>query len=279
VIEIGSASEFSPQDMQFLEMVAENVGIAFNASQSRTILKELLEETQRQAEEMEAQQEELRQINEELQEKTNLLVESEAELKAQQEELQQTNEELEEQANLLEEQKNKLEVAKMDLETKARELEITNKYKSEFLANMSHELRTPLNSILILAQLLGENKNKVLGTKEVEFAKNIYSSGTDLLNLINEILDLSKVESGKIELDVETVDLPEIQDNLQATFREVAVNKGIGFEIHYRPEAVGSTLTTDKLRLEQILRNLLSNAFKFTGKAGRVTLDIAPLCR
>jgi CheY-like chemotaxis protein/signal transduction histidine kinase len=273
VIEVGSARVFSEYDMKFLEMVAENIGIAFNSSQSRTILKELLEETQRQTEELEAQQEELRQINEELQEKSNLLEESEAELKAQQEELQQTNEELEEQANLLEEQKNKLEVAKMDIETKARELEITNKYKSEFLANMSHELRTPLNSILILAQLLGENKNKVLGTKEVEFAKNIYSSGTDLLNLINEILDLSKVESGKIELEVEEVDIHEIKENLQSTFREVAVNKEIDFEINQQVNGETS-LITDKQRLEQILRNLLSNAYKFTDRGGRVTLDI-----
>ncbi|WP_114782661.1 response regulator [Botryobacter ruber] len=274
VIEIGAAHAFSEHDLKFLETVTENIGIAFNSSQSRTILKELLEETQKQAEELEAQQEELRQINEELQEKTNLLEESEAELKAQQEELQQTNEELEEQANLLEEQKNKLEVAKMDIETKARELEITNKYKSEFLANMSHELRTPLNSILILAQLLGENKNKVLGAKEVEFAKNIYSSGTDLLNLINEILDLSKVESGKIELDIEETELPEVKDNLQAMFREIAVNKEIDFKINFRKEEITATLTTDKQRLEQILRNLLSNAFKFTDKGGQVTLDI-----
>lgn len=273
VIEIGSSGEFSETDREFLEMVTENIGIAFNSSQSRTVLKKLLEETQRQAEELEAQQEELRQTNEELQEKTNLLEESEAELKAQQEELQQTNEELEEQANLLEEQKNKLEVAKMDIETKARELEVTNKYKSEFLANMSHELRTPLNSILILAQLLGENKNKALGPKEVEFAKNIYSSGTDLLNLINEILDLSKVESGKIELEVEEVNITEIKENLQSTFREVAVNKEIDFEINQQVNGE-YPFTTDKQRLEQILRNLLSNAYKFTDRGGRVTLDI-----
>ncbi|MBC5993536.1 response regulator [Pontibacter cellulosilyticus] len=274
VIEVGTTSEFSKYDMEFLDTVAENIGIAFNSMQSRTMLKELLEETQRQAEKLEAQQEELRQTNEELQEKTNLLEESEAELKAQQEELQQTNEELEEQANLLEEQKNSLEVAKMEIETKAKELEITNKYKSEFLANMSHELRTPLNSILILSQLLGENKTKALGPKEVEFAKNIYSSGTDLLNLINEILDLSKVESGKIELEIDIVDLNEISSNLQATFREVAINRGVNFDLHLREESIVQPFATDKQRLEQILRNLLSNAFKFTDKRGTVTLDI-----
>jgi GAF domain-containing protein/HAMP domain-containing protein len=154
VIELGSVREISDLDMQFLKIVSENIGIAFNSSQSRTKLKELLDETQRQSEELVAQQEELRQMNEELTEKTQLLEKSEAELKAQQEELQQTNEELEEKANLLEEQKEKLEIAKLDIETKARELEATGKYKSEFLANMSHELRTPLNSILILSQLL-----------------------------------------------------------------------------------------------------------------------------
>ena len=274
VIEIGSVTEFSKHDLQFLNMVAENIGIAFNSSESRTKMKELLEETQRQAEELEAQQEELRQINEELHEKAELLVESEAELKAQQEELQQTNEELEEHANLLEEQRDRLEVAKMEVETKARELEVTSKYKSEFLANMSHELRTPLNSILILAQLLAENKSKILGEKEVKFAQNIYSSGTDLLNLINEILDLSKVESGKIELEISEVDLDKITGSLQATFNEVAINKSNEFEIHYRKENLKSPFITDELRLEQILRNLLSNAFKFTGKGGKVSLDI-----
>jgi CheY-like chemotaxis protein/HAMP domain-containing protein len=275
VIEIGSAAEFSDRDLQFLNMVTENIGIAFNSSQSRTKMKELLEETQRQAEELETQQEELKQTNEELEEKTELLEKSEAELKAQQEELQQTNEELEEKANLLEEQKEKLEVAKMEVETKARELEITSKYKSEFLANMSHELRTPLNSILILAQLLGENKGKNLGAKEVEFAQNIYSSGADLLNLINEILDLSKVESGKIELDISQVDLRDVTESLRSTFQEIAKNKPIEFDINYRAESLTSPVFTDKERLEQILRNLLSNAFKFTGKGGSVVLDVA----
>ncbi len=274
VIEIGSAREFSDLDLQFMNMVTENIGIAFNSSQSRTQLKELLEETQRQAEELEAQQEEMRQINEELQEKTQLLEKSEAELKAQQEELQQTNEELEEKANLLEDQKDKLEVAKMEVETKARELEITSKYKSEFLANMSHELRTPLNSILILAQLLSENKSKVLGEKEVEFSKNIHSSGADLLNLINEILDLSKVEAGKMELEISEVNIDGIKGNLQSMFREIAKNKSIDFEINYHKEKFTNDLSTDKQRLEQILRNLLSNAFKFTGKGGKVIMEV-----
>ena len=276
VMEIGATREFSDLDLQFLNMIAENLAIVFNAAQSRTKLKELLEETQRQAEELETQQEELKQSNEELQEKTGLLQKSEAELKAQQEELQQTNEELEEKANLLEEQKEKLENAKMDIETKARELEVTSKYKSEFLANMSHELRTPLNSILILSQLLSENKSKLLGDKEVEFSKNIYNSGTDLLNLINEILDLSKVESGKMELDITEIPLREINTDINAMFSELAKSKAIDFKMEY-DEKESRPLVTDKQRLEQILRNLLSNAFKFTGKNGKVTLSVREL--
>ncbi|HEY1025185.1 MAG TPA: response regulator [Sphingobacteriaceae bacterium] len=275
VIEIGSVNPFTSIEMEFLRVVAESIAIAVNSAQSRTLQKELLEETQRQTEELEAQSEELRQINEELQEKTDLLEKSEAELRAQQEELQQTNEELEEKASLLEEQKEALEVAKMEVESKARQLEVTSRYKSEFLANMSHELRTPLNSILILAQLLSENKTKALAEREVGFARNIYSSGTDLLNLINEILDLSKVESGKIELDIANVNLLEIQDSLQSLFRELAKTKGTAFEISVNTGEIGDEISTDRQRLEQILRNLLSNAFKFTGKGGEVTVDIS----
>ncbi|HLF33602.1 MAG TPA: response regulator [Cyclobacteriaceae bacterium] len=275
VAEIGSVKEFGELDMQFLNMVGENIAIAFNSAQSRTRQTELLEETQRQAEELEAQQEELKQSNEELQEKTMLLERSEAELKSQQEELQQSNEELEEKANLLEEQKERLENAKMDIETKARELEVTGKYKSEFLANMSHELRTPLNSILILAQLLAENKNSILTDKEVEYAKNIHSSGIDLLNLINEILDLSKVEAGKMDLEIKEIPFGEIQEDLLSIFSEVASSKKIVFDVNVSPKISGVTIATDKQRLEQILKNILSNAFKFTEKGGTVNLDIS----
>ena len=250
VIEIGTTREFSELDSKFLNLVSENLAIVFNAAQSRTKLKELLEETQRQAEELEAQQEELKQSNEELQEKTELLERSESELKTQQEELQQTNEELEEKANLLEEQKEKLENAKLDIETKARELEITGKYKSEFLANMSHELRTPLNSILILSQLLSENKNQSLADKEVEFSKNIYNSGVDLLNLINEILDLSKVESGRMELDIAEFTVSEIESEITSMFSEIAKNKNIDFNMQF-DETEYKTLVTDKQRLSR----------------------------
>jgi CheY-like chemotaxis protein/methyl-accepting chemotaxis protein len=274
VIELGSQTEFTDQELDLLEMAAENIGISINSAISRDRLKELLEETQKQAEELEAQQEELKQTNEELQEKTFQLERSEAELKTQQEELQQTNEELEEKANLLEEQKEKLELTKMDLENKARELEVTSRYKSEFLANMSHELRTPLNSILILSQLLSENKNKVLGEKEIGFARNIYSSGADLLNLINEILDLSKVESGRMELNPEKVDFEAVKEDILGMFGELAKSREIEFELkNETPE--GFVFSTDKQRLEQILRNLLSNAFKFTPKNGKIDLTVS----
>jgi CheY-like chemotaxis protein/HAMP domain-containing protein len=275
VIEIGAARQFSDLDLQFLSMVGDNIAIAFNASSSRTVLKDLLEETQRQAEELETQQEELKQSNEELIEKTQLLERSEAELKAQQEELQQTNEELEEKANLLETQKSALEETKMEIENKARELEDISKYKSEFLANMSHELRTPLNSILILSQLLADNKNGVLREKEAEFATNIFSSGTDLLNLINEILDLSKVESGKMEMDYSNVSFGEITSDVTSMFAEVARSKSIDFKMIVDEQVKNKIIHTDKLRLEQIIRNLLSNAFKFTAKGGNVSLTIA----
>jgi signal transduction histidine kinase/DNA-binding response OmpR family regulator/HAMP domain-containing protein len=225
VIEVGSIHPFSDLDIQLLDLMSENIAIAFNSSQSRTHLKDLLEETQRQAEELQAQQEEL----------------------------QQTNEVLEE---------------------KAGELTQTSKYKSQFLANMSHELRTPLNSILILAKLLAENKHKMTAEKQIEYAQNIHNSGTDLLNLIDEILDLSKVEAGKIELDIEKVNIDELSDNLRSMFTEIANNRSIDFEIIHQTENFTLPFYTDKQRLGQILRNLLSNAFKFTGKGGKVTLDI-----
>lgn len=275
VLEIGSVLPYTELEIQFLGMAAEIIAIAFNTSQSRTKLKEFLEETQRQAEELEAQQEELRQINEELEEKTKMLEKSEAHLKTQQEELQQTNEELEEKANLLEEQKEKLEVTKMEVENKARELEVTSRYKSEFLANMSHELRTPLNSIMILSQLLLDNKNEVLTAKEIGFSRSIHSSGNDLLNLINEILDLSKVESGKVDLEISRINLDEIKSDLTSMFIEIAKSKEIDFNLNFGSESLKNTFFSDKQRIEQILRNLLSNAFKFTDKNGKVTLNIS----
>jgi len=240
-----------------------------------TLARKQAQELTELAEELETQQEELRQLNDQMKEKNLLLETSQVELEAQQRQLQQTNAELEEKAGLLEIQKDRLESAKLEVETKARELELTSKYKSEFLANMSHELRTPLNSILILAQLLTENKNSVLGEKEMDYAKNIRSSGTDLLNLINEILDLSKVEAGKMEVEVSEFDPEELRTRMLSMFTEVAKDRNIGFSINIDHESLaGHALSTDKQRLEQILRNLLSNAFKFTGSNGKVSLDI-----
>jgi len=274
VIELGAAREFTDHDLQFFQMAGDAIGIAFNSAHSRNQLKQLLEETQRQAEELEVQQEELKQSNEELEEKTELLEKSETELKAQQEELQQTNEELEEKANMLEEQKETLESAKMQIENKARELETTSKYKSEFLANMSHELRTPLNSVLILSQILMENKGKVLKEKEIQHATNIYNSGTDLLNLINEILDLAKVESGRMQLMLDDFTVGDVVPGLKRLFTEMAENNAIRFETVVDDQLYDFKLLSDKLRMEQILRNLLSNAFKFTPRGGSVTLSI-----
>ena len=274
VVELGSIYPFSRQQQEFIDIVSDSIAIAITSAQIREKTKELLEETQRQAEELEQQQEELRMANEELLAKTELLVKSEGSLKAQQEELQQINEELEEKAGLLEEQKAKLEDAKNDIEAKAKEIEQTSRYKSEFLANMSHELRTPLNSILILSQLLSENNSGKLGAKEMEFARNIFNSGNDLLDLINEILDLSKVESGKMELEIEEVPLEHISSNLAPSFGEMAKNRSIHFKMEQVGNDLPTSVTTDRQRLEQILKNLLSNAFKFTPADGNISLTI-----
>ncbi len=274
VIELASIYDFTEMQQQYLQLVSDSIAIAVISAQAREKTGLLLIETQTQAEELEAQQEELRQANEELHVKTELLSRSESELKMQQQELQQINAELEEKSNQLEEQNEKLEDAKINLETKAREVEVTSKYKSEFLANMSHELRTPLNSILILAQLLSENKSNRLGDKEIEYSKNIYNSGTDLLNLINEILDLSKIEAGKMQLEIEHVPFHDITTHISSMFTELARNKAVTFKIDYDETNLPAAFSTDRQRVEQIIRNLLSNAFKFTYEGGLVQLKI-----
>jgi signal transduction histidine kinase/DNA-binding response OmpR family regulator len=276
VIEIGSIYEFTERQINYLNQVASSIAIGFNSSRSRARLNELLEETQRQAEELEAQQEELKRSNNQLELKAKMLQDSEGQLKSQQEELQQTNSELKEKATLLEEKNEAIEVTKKELEKKAEELELSNKYKSEFLSTMSHELRTPLNSVLVLAEILSENKEERLGPKEVEYIKHIHDSGTDLLNLINEILDLTKIEAGRMELETEDVSIAEIIQKMKAMFDEVANTKSIDFKIHHDQKKQFSMIHTDGQRLEQILRNLLSNAFKFTSKGGFVKLEIGP---
>jgi len=280
VIEIASLHGISEIQKEFLLQSLENIGIALNSAESRQRLKELLEKTQEQAEKLQAQQEELRQSNEELEGQTKALIASETNLQQQQEELRVINEELEERTRMLEKQKTDIEQknielmnARNEIEKKARDLEEVSTYKSEFLANMSHELRTPLNSILILSQLLANNSDTNLTGKQVEFAKTIHSSGSDLLALINEILDLSKIEAGMMELRIEKVRLKDFANNLQRIFKPVAANKKIEFNIDINSSEIPETIYTDNQRSQQVIKNLLSNAFKFTDK-GSVTLHI-----
>ena len=274
VIELGLKDAPKKSLHLFLESVGENIGISINSAFSRIILSDLLVQTQQQAEELETQQEELRATNEELIQKSEELQVSEEELRVQQEELQQTNAELEEKAQLLEEKNISINDAREAISLKAQELEVSSKYKSEFLANMSHELRTPLNSILILARILKENKPDNLNEDQVKYAGVIQNAGTDLLNLINDILDLSKIESGKIDLTIEKVTPQDVKRDMEALFTEVAKNKKIKFEVDLSPE-FPNNFTTDVGRLEQIIKNLLSNAFKFTPEQGTVTVRLA----
>ncbi|KAF2335258.1 response regulator [Flavobacterium nitrogenifigens] len=263
-VELASIYGFSMLQLEFLNIVANNIGIALKATQNRKRVMELLEETKSQAEELQIQHSELEAINAELEAQTEKLQASEEELRVQQEELEQTNEELSERSVLLEEKNT-------EIQKKSEALELTTRYKSEFLANMSHELRTPLNSILLLSRLLSENNNQTMNNEEIEFAKVIQSSGNSLLGLIDEILDLSKIEAGKMELEFLDVSTKEITDNLHNLFYMVAKEKGIDFEIIAKEAPI--VIKTDKMRLEQILKNLISNAIKFTEK-GTVSLEI-----
>ncbi len=272
VIELGSFEKFEDKKIQFLERAKENIAFSLSSALSRDRTKALLEETQIQAKTMNAQQEELRQTNEELERQSKALKESENELRSQQEELKQTNEELEKQTTELEEQKSEVEQKSNLIQEKVKELELASKYKSEFLANMSHELRTPLNSMLLLSKLLADNKIGNLTEKQVEFAQTINGAGDDLLNLINDILDLSKVESGKLELVLQNVELKDISEETRRNFQHVAANKGIGFNVELE-KGLPEQITTDVQRLHQVLKNLLSNAFKFTEK-GEVVVKI-----
>ncbi len=278
VIELASYRPFAERQMEFLQMVAEKIAMVIINVQTNLRTAELLYETQNQAEELETQQEELRQINDELREQSVRLQASEEELKTNQEELMEKNAELEEKANQLEEQyeainvKNKeLEAARQAINLKIEQVETISKYKSEFLANMSHELRTPLNSILILAKLIEENREKNLTDKQVEFASVIHNSGNDLLRLINEILDLAKIESGKVNLELRDVPLRTL--SIEPQFRQVAQEKNIDFTVSVA-DNLPKDIYTDPFRLEQILKNLLSNAFKFTAEGGSVSLNI-----
>ena len=268
VIELASFKSITEIQQDFLNQIMPSIGIAINSAESRTRMQVLLEksriqteELQTQTEELQTQQEELRQTNEELEERTR--------------ELERQKENIRDKNQALEQTKADMETAKVAIEKKAHELELASKYKSEFLANMSHELRTPLNSLLILAQLLSENMNGNLTEQEVEYAQTIYSAGSDLLTLINEILDLSKVEAGKIEVNPEDMSLIELVEPIEYKFRPVADKKGLVFQITIAKD-VPQRLHTDAHRLQQIINNLLSNALKFTSE-GEVKLTIESL--
>ena len=273
VIELASFTTFSDHQKTFLLHVSENIGIAINTSISRNRQQELLERSQGLTEELQAQQAELKATNDELEEQTRALQESQTELKSQQSELEQTNEQLEQQRDILNENNGALNKAQTLLEERSAEVQRASQYKSEFLANMSHELRTPLNSSLILSKLLADNAGGNLTQEQIQYARSISSAGNDLLNLINDILDLSKVEAGKLEIRPESVFLPNVLKNLEKTFEALAKEKKLSFNVKCDP-GVSETITTDRQRLEQILKNLLSNAFKFTEK-GQVTLHVS----
>ncbi|MFD9065474.1 HAMP domain-containing protein [Kitasatospora purpeofusca] len=253
VIELAAVQPFTPVHRDFLGQLMETIGVNVNTIVANARTDELLGESQRLTAELQARSEELQ---------------------ARQEELQVSNAELEEKAELLEAQKSDIEAknleieqARQELEDRAHQLSVASKYKSEFLANMSHELRTPLNSLLILAQLLAQNPTRNLTAKQVEYAGIIHSAGSDLLQLINDILDLSKVEAGKMDLNIETVPLAALVDYVEGTFRPMTGQKSLAFAVR-TGDGVPAELRTDDYRLRQVLRNLLSNAVKFTAQGG-----------
>jgi signal transduction histidine kinase/CheY-like chemotaxis protein len=272
VIEIASLREQDQKSIRLLTEAAPGIAIALQSSKSRTRLQELLEETQSQSEELQSQHTELENINAELETQTEKLQASEEELRVQQEELQQANQELEERTRLLEERNLEIVERTREVQRKAKELEQSTKYKSEFLANMSHELRTPLNSILLLSRLLKENNDNNLNKEQIEYAQVIQSSGNGLLTLIDEILDLSKIEAGKMKLEYETVAVSDITEEMRSLFEPMAQQKKLEFKIDIQSGAP-AIIETDKLRLGQVLKNLLSNSMKFTTK-GAVTMAV-----
>ncbi|HZF69192.1 MAG TPA: response regulator, partial [Gemmatirosa sp.] len=286
VVELASFLPFSDIHQTFLDQLQESIGVVLNMIQANMRTEELLQqsqsltgELQNQSEELRRQQDELRRSNSELEQQARSLKASEELLRDQQEELQQVNEELEEKASLLAEQNkkveqknNEVESARQSLEEKASQLALSSKYKSEFLANMSHELRTPLNSLLILARLLADNKDGNLTDKQTEFARTILSSGSDLLALINDVLDLSKVEAGKMEVAPGEVRLDAVREFAERTFGPLAEQKGLSFGVEVLP-GTPEALVSDGQRLNQVLKNLLANAVKFTSQ-GSVTLTI-----
>ncbi|WP_115561616.1 response regulator [Xanthomonas arboricola] len=275
LLELGrvtDAQTSGSREQELLARCGENIGLALRTALLRAQLMALLEETQRQSEELQTQQEELRVANEELEEQSRSLQQSQSDLEQQQAELEQTNVQLEERTQALEAQKQALLAAQGQLVRNGNELATASRYKSEFLANMSHELRTPLNSALILAKLLADNKDGTLSADQVKYAQAILSSNNDLLALINDILDLSKIEAGHVELTDDTVATSSVLQRLRDTFEPLARQKGLTLEIGTEADAP-TQLVVDNQRLQQILKNLLANAIKFTER-GTVSLSI-----
>jgi HAMP domain-containing protein/signal transduction histidine kinase/DNA-binding response OmpR family regulator len=280
VIELASFGEFNETQQAFLDQLMESIGIVLSTIAANMRTEGLLEQSQLLTSELQAQQEELKKTNDRLELQAASLRQSEELLRSKQDELQTTNAELEDKAVLLSAQNQQVEAknteveqAKAALEEKAEQLALTSKYKSEFLANMSHELRTPLNSLLILSKMLSENTQGNLSDKQVEFSKNIHSAGADLLGLINDILDLSKIESGTVTLDIGQMPFEFLRDQTQRTFAQLAQDKKLDFAIDIDP-ALPPAMYTDDKRLQQVIKNLLSNAFKFT-QAGSVKLSVS----
>ena len=259
VVELASFTKFTPIQIAFLEQLAETLGISVNAIIANSRTDALLEESQRLTAELQARSSELQARSEELQRSNADLEDKAALLAAQKQDIEAKNEEIEQ--------------AREEIEARARQLALASQYKSQFLANMSHELRTPLNSLLILARLLAQNPGRNLTAKQVEYANVIHSAGSDLLQLINDILDLSKVEAGRMDVRAERFTLAALIEDIQATFRPLTAEKGLDFEVSVAASAP-SELVTDRQRLRQVLGNLLSNAVKFTER-GRVTLQVA----
>ncbi|HEX4422824.1 MAG TPA: response regulator, partial [Kofleriaceae bacterium] len=265
VTELGFLHALDPTELALLDRVSESIAQAIRAARDRNQLEQLLEEVQRQAEELQTQQEELRVSNEELEQQTRALQVSQAQLENQQSELEQINAQLEGSTQSLERQRDELARA-------SAELMRSNEVKSQFLANMSHELRTPLNSSLILAKLLSDNREGNLNAEQIRFAQTIYSAGNDLLTLINDILDLSKIDAGMLDVRPEQLPISRIADELNRTFQPLAAQKGLDFQI--RTAAAPELIESDPTRVLQILKNLISNALKFTEQGG-VALEIS----
>jgi CheY-like chemotaxis protein/signal transduction histidine kinase/CHASE3 domain sensor protein len=272
VLELGYLRPLDPKALDLLGRIGESIALAVRSSEYKQRLRELLEESHRQSEELQTQQEELRVANEELDAQASALKASQKQLETQQAELEQTNDNLTQQAELLERQNLALAEKQAEVVAKAQELERASQFKSDFLSNMSHELRTPLNSSLILAKLLADNRDGNLNSEQIKFAETIYTAGNDLLMLINDILDLSKIESGKMDVHPSSVALEGLREGLLRTFEPVAAEKQLSFSVSIDP-GLPPTIETDAQRLDQVLKNLISNGLKFTER-GEVSVLI-----